>query len=684
MQRTIIFLACFFVCSAIHAQQTNLSFQHYTMQDGLSDNYIRGLFQDNRGFLWISTYEGLNRFDGQDFKKFYHNEDDSTTISSNISDAVIHSKKDELIIRGNFKFSVFNTTKQKFSVLRRKEFNGILSCISRDKNNHLWFAYYDHLLRTDSAFVVKKKYEIDQDYVKMTIGVHRLNDQQLVLVTFNNIFFLNEADGSLHSLKEVFPELKKILYLSYSFYNGQTNTLYAGGWTSGLFKIDFNSSRVSDLQLINKKGKFYFTPANTVFRDSKNRLWVGTNDGLLLLNETTGGETWFHESKDNDGLTGNFITCLLEDDEKNIWIGTSNGMNKLSDASQIIHHYKKEFEKKGSQRELYDVTSTSKGDIIIATYGNGLFKLDETAKTANPLPQSFMNYTWFVNEIEGMLYVGGHEQLISASIPAYKFSPTNFLKPFYKKTNLVLLAYKDKAGDTWYSLNGNGGLVRYISSQKRYVQYNNEQIPQPFRHDYFNAVTEDEEGNLWWGVNKFQNVIKWDRQKQNFREISFPAILKNTERTLAGINCLYYEKGGHLWVGTDGTGLFDLDIKTLNLREYTVNKGLIGENIAFIISDKKKRLWLGTKKGLSCLLPDRKTFLNFTISDGLPELIFNDGVCWYDSLVNKLYLGTQHSLLVFNPDEVVSRTLGPARIYLDEIFINGIKNYDAGQKSIRL
>lgn len=686
MQRIFIFLAYFFICVTAFSQQPNLSFQHYTTQDGLSDNYIFNLFQDNRGFIWISTQEGLNRFDGRFFRKFYHLKDNPSSLLYNATSEIIHSSSNELAINSNFRLSVFNLQSQKFNNPVISALNDRLLGLCLEDKGMLWFCFQHRLIQTDSLFRINREILIDPQIVKWVSKIYRLPDNRLVAVASNGIFYVNESTGSLQSFNEAFPELNKYeLYFSYSFFKEDENILYAGGWTTGLFKFDFNAGTFRDLQSVKSglsplKGK----PINSVLKDSKNRLWVASLDGLFLMDETTGHCTLFTESKGNDGIVANSVTCLLEDDEKNIWVGTSKGLNKLSEASQIIRYFSKEFEKNRTRSEIYDVTKLKNKDVIIATYGNGLYRMQESSGSISVLPQPFMTHTWFVNEINDQLFVSGHEQLIVAPTDNYLFRKTNFLDTFYKNANLVLLAYKDRAGDMWYSLNEGGGLIRYIASGKKYVQYKNEQAPQPFPHNYFNMVAEDEEGNLWWGVNKFQTLVKWDRQKETFSEIDLRLLLHQSEKVILGINCLYYEKGGKLWIGTDGSGLFELDIKTLQVKEYTISDGLVGEYLTLIIVDKKKRLWIGTRKGLSCLQPDRKSFINYTLNDGLPEILFNDGVCYYDSLENKLYLGTQHSLLVFNPDELVSRSLGHTRIYLDEIFINGIKYDDVNQKSLRL
>jgi signal transduction histidine kinase len=573
-------------------------------------------------------------------------------------------------------------TTQQFSQVKNPSLQNTYT-VNNGARQKLWLGYADKLVIADSGLTLQKTFSLNVKETNSVINVHQLNNGKIVVVTANDIFYFDTQSGHRSPVADaVSRKNNQSLYFSYSFYHPGTNVLYAGGWTSGSYKIDFNTNHVTNLQG-DKTSPLYAQPVNTIFKDSRNRLWVGTINGLLLYDETSNVKNWIYQSTDNDGLTDNHVRCVLEDREKNIWIGTINGLNKLSEAAQSIRYIRKELETGNRKAEIYDITQLSNNDIIIATYGNGLFRLNETTGNVQALPQPYMTHTWVVKEIENKLYAGGHQQLLISEPGKYFFQPASFLKPFYKNTNLVLLAYEDKAGDIWYSMNGSRGLVRQLAGTNQFVHYNNEQNPKPFAHNYFNAIAEDENGNIWWGVNKFSDPVKWNRARQQFETIDLAGIFNRPGKMKRGINCLFYEDG-HLWIGTDGAGLYDYDIKNNNIREYTINDGISGENVTQIISDNLKRLWIGTRKGLSCLLPDRKTFINFSLSEGLPEIAFNDGACFYNSKTNRLYMATQHSLLLFNPDELLGFRSGPASVFADEIFINGKKNTALLKQPVRL
>ncbi len=663
--------------------QTNFSFQHYNLQNGLSDNYIRNVQQDYRGHLWISTSEGLNRFDGSLFRPFLKNEKDSTTISSNISEGTLHLNNRQLLVLTHPVLSIFHIHTQLFSRVSNPALHKPLSATS-DQEGKIWLGFSDKLVQTDSAMKTLQSFPFSSSRKATPVNIHRLNNGQLIAVLTDGFYNLNESSGTLTQMYR-FANVQQntTLYLNYSFYHPGSNTLYAGGWTSGLYCINFTSGEVRNLQTSDPASPLNSIPVTTVMKDSRNRLWIGTYSGLALYQEITGKITWIKKSATSEGITDNQVRCLLEDRGHNIWIGTANGLNRLRDAAQSINYLRNEFEQNGQLSDIYDITRLSNGALIVATYGNGLFKLDEKENKTTALPQPFLTNTWMLQEIDQKLYVTGHDKLITAPVGNYRFSETNFLKPYYLNTNLVLLAYRDSHGDTWYSINGGQGLLRQKKGSDTVIHYHNAMKQPPFPHNYFNTYAEDDEGNIWWGVNKFSQLAKWNHSKETFEIIDPVDLMQTTTKSKRGINCLFFENG-HLWIGTDGGGLYDLNIKNNQIQDYTFSDGISSETVTQVVSDRQNRLWAGTRKGLSCLLPDRKTLINFSTLDGLPETEFNDGACYYDSVTNKLYLGAKSTLIIFNPDDLIAFRTGETPVYIDEIFINGFKKNTWPRQPLRL
>ncbi|MDX2047508.1 MAG: two-component regulator propeller domain-containing protein, partial [Chitinophagaceae bacterium] len=488
------------------------------------------------------------------------------------------------------------------------------------------------------------------------------------------LFFVDEAEGKFMPFSRYFPSGAPLPpYCFNTVYIKSTNTIYTTTWQDGVYVIEPDAAKAVYYKPIpDCTGCLSSSVVQGVLKNRDGTIWAATQTGLLHVDEKNNKTArWLHDAADPSSLISSQLSCLYEDRDNNIWIGTFDGLSKLSKRSQVIQYFKKEFSIDGKKAEVYDVIMGPDGRLYAATYGNGVFSIDLSSGNIKSIGKKNIHAAWSVNTTGKNVVVTGHQDFIySYNTVNGKISPVHELKPFYKNCNLVLFAYTASNNDVWYSLNMGQGLVRYNAAAKKYEHYHNRQMPRPFSHYYFNTVTEDEMGNLWFGVNKNSNIVKWDKQLEKFEEIITWQTDGISRRNLTGITSLLADGKGFLWAGTDGSGLIQYDIRAKKARLFTIEDGMLNNNIALLVADKNQRLWIGTRKGLNCLLPGKRTFISFTTTDGLPENYFSDGAAYYDTAKNQVYLGSQFSIIKFDPDELLKTINNKIPVCLEGIKIN--------------
>jgi photosystem II stability/assembly factor-like uncharacterized protein len=157
-------------------------------------------------------------------------------------------------------------------------------------------------------------------------------------------------------------------------------------------------------------------------------------------------------------------------------------------------------------------------------------------------------------------------------------------------------------GDEWYSGNKGGGFVRKLANRNCFKTYKIGDGINRFSSSYYCYCTEDDHGDMWFGVNKSSLLLHWKSKTDRFEEINFSKTKGSENRLLPGISDVTHDTAGNIWVAFDGGGLLKYTPGNNSSVLYSVNDGLPATHISFMQFDNKNRLWLGTINGLSCFI----------------------------------------------------------------------------------
>jgi signal transduction histidine kinase len=679
---TVARYACFLivilavVCRTA-GQSSKIFFQNYTTANGLCNNAIYSIIQDSRGFIWVGTSEGLSRFDGASFKNYFASRDSTLSFPLNNISNLLEYKPGHLIFSSGGRLWCMNTITSSFykppSIFADKH---IANFEQMPGNNLLFTAEGTaYITNTDLALIKK----IVSPFNPSTF--HEVNAS---FITGDSLLFSNNREFAFYKIgsDQFTPfvpdtrlnENQKIT--AFEGYDKKSGSLYFSNYWAGLLQYDINGRTLHRYSTQNVTGSKLTTDAILAilsFNDST--LYIGTGNGINILHQKTGViESFFHEPGQDNSPVGNTILCFYKDREGNIWTGTTGGLSRINNTNRIISTITQP-NNFAMAAECYKI---SKGDgdfLYTSMYGLGTYRINKTENSISLVDNKAVQLAWSNMLIHDRLYMagGGSKKFAIQDLTLQKIIPVTFLDSYSKNAELVTLLYSDSHGDEWFSINQGGGLLRKPANTNTIEHYNRKSSPPSFSLPYLVNATEDKQGNSWFSVNKSHLLLKWDYAKKSFKEISLDTIPGTKGSIMSGVSYLYSGQTDTLWVSYEAMGLTAYDVVQNKARFLTIEDGLPTNYIFSIIADNKKRIWMGTPRGLVCYLPAEKKFITFKKENGLPADKFTNGAIYFDEQANELWLNSDNLLLRVNPDELLARNNRVISIYMDEIIMNGNK-----------
>lgn len=633
MQRIILVLFLIFYSVVINAQ-SKVWFEGVNSINPLSHNSATYIHQDKLGFLWIGTFNGLNKYDGYSFKAYKFNLLDDQASSTNRIISIDEDKTGKLWIKtydGNYQY--FNPATEKFVNIRQKT----------ESNNHLSFT---NLYESNDSVICLTTRERGVFFIR-----HGKNEDEL------NIFQLGEDDQASNNVNFILQDEKKYFWIGTSNGLKRIHTDEIGKEQPTIleyFKIE---------KKVDKEDNTFFNAAIL-----GKRIWFGSKkEGLIwfdLKNQN------FGKISDYEGFSSdmNLDITAFEVQGENLWIGTSDTKvllyNKESDSF-------KEFE-----------MNTNKSGVSIAwiycdRFNQVWLTTNKTGVTRlNPVTGRFTYYNLSQNleyhldderirifeDSKNELWIGG----LDIGLQQYNRKRDEFLiyqndpgDPFSIQSNVVEYIMEDRERNLWIGTNWFGsGLNRMIKCDPAFHHV----VPVPKTtikpQNVVRSIFVDSNGYIWIG-NKNGQIYIYNQQLKLHHIIQ-----KNTSSKFTGYNAYYIteDKGGHIWVCTKGAGMFisDQSVKSNSFRYNNITfstilssseneNSLNNDNVYDIEFDELNRVWVATYGGGLNLIETgengEKKFRNFTsensnlTSNKLRDLVIDrNGRLWLASTFGLNYI----------------------------------------------
>ena len=648
-------------------QNENIRFDLYTVKDGLSQNGAMCIAQDEFGFLWVGTKDGLNRFDGDRFEVFNHDPVDSSNISGNYINHLKLCDNGDLIVATSNGLNRFNYLTDKFErvhIVKGEVSFGALDIrsVEEDENSRLWLA-----TENQGLFQIEPYGHVLQHFSSDEFVKDGLANFTFVGKVKNEIWSGTKQHGFLRFSAEDGSFIEQVtdfgLY-TLSLLEVSPDNVWLGT-DSGLFLL-----KSADLAVVERHFNENWIP-NRLASDSEGNLWVGTiSNGLVYLDRELGSVRRFsHIESDPTSLSFSSISSMFIDKAQNLWVGThGGGLNKLTGLRKFKlynHIHGDDFSL--TSNSIRAIAEDDKGVIFIGSY-SGLSAFDNVSKTARHFVVDNKKPT---------------TNLVSVAVYALLFSSTREL---------------------WIGTEGTG-LQRYFPDQDRFEFFQSLHGSKEFPHDIVLSIFEDSHGVVWVGTanglhffeersNTFKHVqlqegtetlvvrdiaecddrhlfvatesgLFWlDRESGTSTRIGE---LKKDGNCLSSqqILCLYLQNEQTLWLGTQGGGLnrFSFVKKNSGLENrkfghFTMQQQLPNNVVYGILPDEEAGLWLSTNKGLCRFNTKDQSTTNYTYGHGLQSFEFNNGA-YFKASDGNIYFGGIGGLNCFNPGDFETETSVP-------------------------
>lgn len=605
-------------------------FSHLSVDQGLSQNGVGSIVQDQNGFMWFATGDGLNRYDGYSFVVFKNDPKDSSSIYSNSINCLYLDKNSMLWIGfNNGVFDRFNSKKNQFThfslpTKTNKVLISGINCIKEDNSGQLFFS-----TDNDGIFILSKQTGKWQN-LRNENGLNSLPSNSVLKIAFDKHGVLwcatwGQGVVSWNPATLKFTSYTKLNSLNtYTVYPDQFGKIWVSAWAGGINCIDPVTGKIdSNRDPLSYLSKTLPYGLVTSFMEDRNGLlWLSTAEkGVINYDQKTGKtKVYIKNPDDQNSISDNLVLSLLEDKSGLIWCGTwQGGINIYDPKKQLMEHYY--FNSKDPESLINNVVwGISKG-------GNGKPWIATSEGICSFDPQTHKFTKLEYNDL-------------SADAP--------------EKQTIMQSVLEDNDGQIWMGSNG-VGLFRYNPITKNYRHYRYKDEPGFITNDFsglsgqsVNGLLMDKNNNLWilpsgGGLNLYQR--DQDKFKYLFHDDEDKESISSDK--ISGIT----ESGdGQIWIATWDSGLNLLNPVTGKAKRFKHDakdpNSIFDDNLTALHVDKNGNLWIGTKSGLCCYLEDKKVFIAFTEKGGLP----NHSIKSIETDDNgNVWLSTNKGILFFNP-----------------------------------
>jgi signal transduction histidine kinase/ligand-binding sensor domain-containing protein/DNA-binding NarL/FixJ family response regulator len=631
----------------INAQEFKLN--SITTENGLSHGYITSIFQDSKGFIWIGTFYGLNRYDGYEIKSYLPNFLDQWSLHATKITSFAEDKNGYLWIGTDFGVAVMQPQSEKFILLSditKEAPKSIVKDVLIDENQKVWFLganeiyTLENIAEIHSFFQGSKAAEIKINSIPVHSPIRlfqRTGPNEIAVRTTSDFFILNLTTNGLK--KADLPQ-QTILKGFHS-----STVMFPNHDLNDQMPIQERFAILEDLQK-NKSYFFQFFDQN-IYEISKEKS-IRENKDLKNLDVVA--------SIDQPQSFARMV-----DKNGKIWVGT------IGSGIRILEPISKAFSLDFQNIGFFNPAIMPDHQLWGGMYANDIFANLKTKKVSKPiwinsLKSNESVHSAFYDEKNHAIFLivqSGEAPHIMArfDLSSQKIEYLNRLKT---KTANPVIFYQDKKEDIWLS-SATGEILRYQQSTKSVDHWNLNEKGATTR-----SIEQDINGRLWLGGDDGLTMIDLSEKSPKFEYFN-----NQGEKGPIFRNSLIFDvhpdpqNPNLLWLATLSGGLAKFDISTQKI-EYLENQFDI---VTGIIPDHSGNMWLTTNKGTFLFQPETKIFFDFTKQMHFPRPNIS-AAANLKGPDGKIIMGSNTGILLIDPDKInVSNSAG--ELVLSDIKING-------------
>jgi ligand-binding sensor domain-containing protein/signal transduction histidine kinase len=648
---------------------SDLAFSHLSLEDGLSEGTVYCTFQDNKGFLWFGTQDGLNKYDGYSFT-VYRPDPSRNSIAAGFVREIIEGPDGELWIATmgagldrldpeTERFTHYQYDPEDPSSLA----GNWVRTVYLDPQGPIWVGTNNGLSRLDLDTEEMMRYGHDPrnpDSLSDPVVNAVLRDSQGVLWVGTGAG-LDRGDPIrqrfVHYKHDPADPGSLIGKVVQAIYEDRAGTLWVAT-DGGLNRFDREADRFVHYQHDpSDPTSLSNNSVQSILEDREGILWIGTNDGLNWFDREGQKFTrYYHQIGDPSSLSDNWIWSIYQDREGVLWFGTYRAglckYDRFSDRFTLLQANPDDPNSLNSDK-IWAIYQDRDGILWIGTGGGGLNRYDREAglfshyqhDPADPNSLGHDEVRAIMQDHEGMLWIGTDGAGVDRLDPQtgrfehFRHDPDDSASLSHDAVRVI---YEDRENALWVGTDG-GGLNRFNRQTGGFDRFPDDS-GNPARSPGLSiwTIAEDRQGTLWIG-GAGVGLQKYSRALE-----AFTAYRREPNDIFLSI---HEDRWGDLWAATYGNGLYRFDRKTASFTPYRVEDGLPSNAVIGILEDDEGCLWLSTNNGVSRFDPQAGTFKNYDVSDGLQGNEFNGGA-YFRGPDGEMWMGGTNGLSAFHPEAV--------------------------------
>lgn len=667
-----------------YAQSKNLIFNNINIEQGISQSTIEDIFQDSEGYIWLGTNDGLNRYNGYEFK-IYNYEEYQNSISHNGITDITEDKYGNIWVNTVSGVNKINKKTEKIS--NYTEINGKIKedstteiIVTKD-NNILVGTYeglniynakedrFDIILEQKDGILSSCIYSIDEDingniWIGTELGLNKLSKDFKVLETYT-------SESEIYNI----------------FCDDENGFVWAGSDSSGLLKIDTKTKEVT--QYINDIEDENSIPANQVgaiIRDIKGNLWVGTTNGLARYNEKNDSfDVYKNKVYDKNSLVYNDVRSIIEDREGVLWVGTYSGIS-IFDTESSIKYYNAGLDDGYllSENMVHGIYEDDEGYLWIGSRTKGVNIIDRENNTSKSINMENNN----VIQSNSINDITGYKDFIFVATDAGVLKinkKENTIQNYNLEDGLIGENVKDIfVCDKNYLWIGSTNGLNLLDIENDKIIDMTDYVDEG---SYVRYVYQGQDGSYYIGFLRDGGL---GIIEPNSKETKYYKNIPNDKTSISSNRIRYINEDskGNIWIGTS-YGLNKYDPKTKVFKRYTTSDGIANNTIYGVLVDDNDNIWVSTNKGISQIDTKNNTVNNLSVTDGLQGNEFN-GNAAFKSKSGELFFGGINGLNAFYSEDVNSINNKSKVIFdgfkvndKDYLDINGLK-FDNNTENIKI
>lgn len=627
------------------------SFRNFNVEDGVSHPFIYDMVQDNNGYLWVATGEGLCKFNGFSFTNYFV----ADGLSENFISTLYLADSGRLWM-GHNQGGVTYYENGSFHIIETASyFKSTVRAIREDYSGNTWI-----VSQHGGVLKIRRDGQIEHfetPFAQLLLFDMQITERGQMLVATNEGLYMYMISDSLGH-----PEFEKIIdevpptrvnCISYAQVPGK---FLIGTEDEGVFQVQVRTNNRVTTEAFMPSVRLNQHNIQTILHEDAENLWIGSfGSGLLHINGIAGNQrvekSWFDEK---NGLGSNDVKSLFRDREGNIWVGKFGGNHNAGGISSLSNN----------AFLFYDHPSVDDG-AFYSVHGRDGMLCAGLKNAVMQVDSSRFNQATLYNSSHGLPECLYTAIFIDSNYNIWAGSAQNGL--LFKPANDTMFTFfelsKDRLSLGINDITGNENYIWVATKNGIYeIGMNDHSIrhyskEDGIEHNVIKSLYLDEKNNLWYSTaSSYLSYLK---------EGKIVNIMISEDLRVHDQTAITKDLNGNIWLATNGSGIFIFDyesIKTINAQSHGLKS-----NFCYTVQiDQNNKVWVGHKGGLSCYNPTNDQLQVFDQSEGMAYDFIPNAV--YKDKNGELWMGTNKKLLRYNASKDIHNSIAPI-INIQEIRI---------------